>query len=118
MDIDYQALVPMALKAMYRDEREREGVERQLQAYGTESFHREQSRVQLGVLYLASKAPEKLASLIDIACADWRDLLCAAEYPHSSRRWGLKDKDPEKYKKLQDREEKEYLAWVESIKLA
>jgi hypothetical protein len=118
MDIDYEALLPIALKAMYPHEPERENVKNKLQAYGTESFHVEQPRVRLGILYLASQEPEKLESFIELACADFRDLLCAAEYPHSSRRWGLGDKDPEKYQKLQNKEEKEYLAWVEIIKQA
>ncbi len=118
MNIDYEALLPIALNAMFPDEAEREIVARKLDAYGTESFHREQARVKLGVLYLASQVPEKIESFIELACTDYRDLLCAAEYPHSSRRWGLQEKDPEKYKKLQDKEEKEYLSWVEKINQA
>ena len=118
MEIDYEALLPAALKAMYPDPSRREEVKGKLEAYGKESFHRERPRVRLGVLYLASQEPEKLDSFIELACTDYRDLLCAAEYPHSSRRWGLREKDPEKYKKLQDKEAKEYLAWVEIIKQA
>ena len=115
MNIDYDALLATAMKVMFPIEAEREQVARKLNAYGAESFHREQSRVKLGILYLASQQPEKLDSFIDLACADYRDLLCAAEYPHSSRRWGLQEKDPEKYKKLQDIEVKEYLSWIETI---
>ncbi len=115
MNIDYKVLLPMALKAMFPIEAGREQVAKKLDAYGTESFHREQPRVKLGILYLVSQQPEKLDSFIDLACTDYRDLLCAAEYPHSSRRWGLQEKDPEKYKKLQNKEEKEYLSWVEKI---
>lgn len=103
---------------MYPDVPKRNEVERKLDAYGKESFHREQSRVRLGILYLASQNPEKLDSFIYLACTDYRDLLCAAEYPHSSRQWGIRKKDPETYKKLQDKEKKEYLAWVETIKKA
>ena len=117
LDIDYQALIPLALKALYPDEAERGEVEKKLQTYGTESYHREQARVKLGVLYLASQDREKLDSHLRLACSDYRDLLCAAEYPHSSRRWGLHDKDPEKYRKLKEKEKAEYLAWVESIQV-
>lgn len=116
MDIDYKALLPMALRAMYPDVSERKVVESKLKAYGAESFHREPARVKLGVLYLTSQQPEKLDSFIDLACTDYRDLLCAAEYPYSSRRWGLREKDLEKYKKLQAKEEQEFLAWMKSIK--
>ncbi|GAB6096705.1 hypothetical protein JCM14469_29580 [Desulfatiferula olefinivorans] len=118
MEINYKTLLPMSLKAMYSDLPKRDEVKRKLDAYGKESFHSEQSRVKLGILYLASQEPEKLDSFIDLACIDYRDLLCSAEYPHSSRRWGIREKDCEKYKKLQDKGGKEYLAWVETIKKA
>jgi hypothetical protein len=118
MEINYKKILSMALKVMYPDTPKRNEVERKLDAYGKESFHREQSRVKLGILYLAPQEPEKLDSFIDLACTDYRDLLCAAEYPHSSRRWGIREKDPDKHKKLQNKEEKEYLAWVEIIKRA
>jgi hypothetical protein len=116
MEIDYKALLPMALKALYPNVLRRNEVEIKLESYGKESFHRELSRVRLGILYLASQTPEKLDSFIDLACTDYRDLLCAAEHPHSSRHWEIRKKDPGKYKKLQDKEEKEYLAWVDTIK--
>ncbi|MEJ2609552.1 MAG: hypothetical protein P8179_05540 [Candidatus Thiodiazotropha sp.] len=115
MNIDYEALLPMALNAMFPKEVNRMVVEKKLEAYGTESVHREPARVKLGILYLISQKPENIDAFIDLACTDYRDLLCAAEYPHSSRRWRLQEKDPEKYKKLQDKEEKEYLSWVEKI---
>jgi hypothetical protein len=118
MNIDYESLLPIALKAMFPHGSERDIVTGKLEAYGAEIFHREQARVKLGVLYLVSQEPEKIDSFIELACTDYRDLLCAAEYPHSSRRWGLQEKEPEKYKKLRDREEKEYLLWVEKINQA
>ena len=118
MDLDYDTLLPVALKAIYPNPSERDGVKTKLEAYGKESGHREHARVRLGILYLASREPEKLDTFIGFACSDYRDLLCAAEYPHSSRRWGLREKDPEKYRKLQAKEENEYLAWVEKFKQA
>ncbi len=108
----------MALKSLYPDKEKKKEVEKKLEAYGKETFHREQDRVKLGVLYLLSQEPEKLDSFVYLACTDYRDLLCAAEYPHSSKRWGLKEKNPKKYKKLKEKEEKEYLAWIEKIKRA
>jgi hypothetical protein len=115
MRIDYHLLLPVALRSLYPEEQKRNEVKQLLETYGTESFHREKSRVRLGVLYLASRDPGSLESFIELACTDYRDLLCAAEYPYSSRRWGLQEKDPEKYRKLRAKEEKEYLAWVQSI---
>ena len=118
MNIDYEALVPVALQALYPTAQERQDIEKQLSAYGIASFHQEIPRVWLGILYLASKAPENLAGFIALACADYRDLLCAAEYPYTSRYWQLEKQNPKKYRKLQTREESEYIAWVESIRKA
>ena len=118
MNVDYKSLVQIALRSMYPEEQKRNLAEKLLKKYGTESFHRDVSRVRPGVLYLAFQEPEKLKSFINLACTDYRELLCAAEYPYSSRRWGLQEKDPSKYRKLEIKEEKEYLAWVKSISKA
>jgi len=115
MNIDYESLLPLALMAMFPNKSERQRVEEKLDVYGEESFHRELSRVKLGILYLVSQKPDEIDSIIELACADYRDLLCAAEYPYSSRRRGLQEKDPEKYKKLKNKEENEYLKWIEKI---
>lgn len=115
MDIDYHTLVPKVLKGMYPDQAERTRVERMLAAYGNESYHREKDRVWLGILYLSSKQPEKQASFVKLACTDYRDLLCAAEYPYSSKHWSLKQKDPDNYLKLQAQEQEEYQAWLDSF---
>lgn len=118
MEIDYGALIPLALQQLYPDAQERERVESLLGTYGSQSWHRERERVALGILYLASKEPEKLESLVELACTDYRDLLCAAEYPYSSADWSLKDRDPDKQKRLQERETDEYLAWVATLRRA
>ena len=115
MNINHKKLIPAALKELYPDMKIRKKIEKQLSAYGVASHHREKYRVVLGILYLASKEPEKLSALIEMACTDYRDLLRAAEYPHSSRHWELQKRDPEEYKKLQRKEEQEYMAWVEEI---
>lgn len=115
MEIDYQALIPMALKKMYPDEQKRRQVESLLKQYGTESFHKEKHRVMLGVLYVTHKQPERLEAFIELACTDYRDLLCAAEYPYSSQDWRLKGKKPENYRQLQAKEQQEYLSWVQTI---
>ena len=52
--------------------------------------------------------PEKLEAYTVLACVDYRDLLCAAEYPLSSRRFGLRENNSEKYRKLQEQESTEY----------
>jgi hypothetical protein len=73
----------------------------------------EPDRVKLGVLKVADGNIERIRSLIRLAADDWRDLLCEAEYPLSSKRWGLKDKAPEKYDQLLAKEQAEYEAWLQ-----
>jgi len=116
MDIDYGALIPLALQQLYPDAPERERVQSLLGTYGSESWHRERERVVLGILYLASSEPDKLEALVELACTDYRDLLCAAEYPYSSADRSLKDRDPGKHKRLQEKETNEYLAWVATLR--
>lgn len=118
LNLDYDALLPAALRAMYPDPSQRSAVEGKLEAYEKESYHVEQPRVRLGILYLVSQQPEKLDQYIELACTDYRDLLCAAEYPHSSREWRLSETDSDQYKMLQDKETSEYMAWVGRIKRA
>lgn len=115
LDINYEEILKKALRVLYPDALERNEVQERLQSYGLESFHREVPRVRLGILYLTSREPSRFANHLDLACTDYRDLLCAAEYPYSSRKWALNEKDPEKYRKLQAKEEAEYLAWVARI---
>ena len=52
--IDYDSLLPIALRFLYPEEPLREGIEIKLSAYGAESFHKEISRVKLGILYLTA----------------------------------------------------------------
>ena len=112
---DYGALLPKVLEALYPDEEERACVERRLSAYGKQRYHRDTDRVRVGILRLASAEPEKLGRFVDLACGDYRDLLCAAEYPLTSGRWGLREKDPEKHAKLSARERAEYEEWLAGL---
>jgi hypothetical protein len=65
----------------------------------------EPARVKLGVLKAADRSIEKVRWLLALAENDCRGLLCEAEYPLSSRKWGLKDKGPEKYEALLAKEQ-------------
>lgn len=115
MNRNYSSLLPCVLNALYPDEKERRRVKEILTSYGKASFHQEQARVQLGILKLASVEPEKLEAFTQLACEDFRDLLCAAEYPLTSRCYGLRDKDPEKYIRLEQKEITEYDQWLSKI---
>ncbi len=108
MDRDYENLLPKVLVAMFPEAKKRQAVIETLSAYGRESFHREQHRVHLGILKLVWTEPEKLEAYAELAYIDYRDLLCAAEYPLSSRRFGLREKNAEIYHKLQIQESTEY----------
>ncbi|MEM1110208.1 MAG: hypothetical protein AAGH99_16095 [Planctomycetota bacterium] len=112
---DYEQLLPRVLAAMYPQTPQRERVEKLLKRYGTKRFHQEPARVRLGVLRLASDHHDdenKLKSLIDFACEDFRDLLVAAEYPLSARKYQLSKTDPDQYRNLQAKEAREYDNWL------
>ena len=112
---DCQNLLPRVLEAMFPAAAHRRDIITRLSVYGTESHHREIPRVQLGILRLAWSQPEKLEEFIELACQDYRDLLCAAEYPLSSRDYRLKDQDPVKCKEYQLEETARYNAWLELV---
>jgi len=112
MNRDYASLFPRVLEALYPDKVERARVMKVLSSYGAESYHREQDRVYLGVLKLVSAEPGMLEEYTQLACEDYRDLLCAAEYPLTSRRFGLREKDPKRYQKLEEKETREYDDWL------
>jgi hypothetical protein len=116
--INYEKVLNKALVVLYPDARKRSEIQEQLQSYGTETFHREVPRVSLAILYLTSQEPERFADFLDLARTDYRDLLCAAEYPHSSRQLGLMEKDPKEFKKLEAKERAEYLAWIDRLESA
>ena len=100
---------------MFPAAEDRRAVEEILSAYGKEPYHRERDRVRLGILKLAWDEPDKLGAYTQLACEDYRDLLCAAEYPYSSRRFDLNDAEPDKYRELREKESGEYAAWLEQI---
>jgi hypothetical protein len=107
---DYGTLWPRVVEARFRDAQERAAVLALLAAYTGP----EPDRVKLGVLKAADCNIEKMRSLLALAADDWRELLCEAEYPLSSPRWGLKEKAPEKYAALLAREQEQYEQWLES----
>ncbi len=115
MNRNYKDLLPQVLKALYPDAHEFHRVKALLSSYGKESYHQEPARVHLGILKLASKEPEKLEVYIQLACSDFRDLLCAAEYFLTSPQYKLSKKSPKKYAKLEEKERAEYDQWLSNI---
>lgn len=115
MIVEYEIELENALKTMFPNREERQRVVAKMGKYGEESYQREAPRVKLSILKLAYDDPGRLDHYIDEACKDYRDILCWAEYPHTSRNWRLRELDPERYNQLRNREEAEFLAWLEHM---
>jgi len=75
----------------------------------------EPDRVKLGILKAADCDIQKIHKYFGMAKSDWRDLLCEAEYPRSARRFGLKERSPEKYQRLLAKEQEEYESWLQRV---
>lgn len=108
---DYANLWPRVVAASFSEPGERETVMAVLAAYAGP----EPDRVKLGILKAADCELERIKHFCGVASNDWRDLLCDAEYPLSSRKWGLKEKAPAKYEKLLVQEQAEYGAWLQHV---
>lgn len=111
-DIDHSSLLPKVLEKLFPQQELRETVIGILGEYGSREFHREIPRVHLGILRLAGSDVESVKSWTSLACLDWRDLLVEAEYRHSFGKDRLRDRDPEKYAKLERKEQDEYRQWL------
>ncbi len=72
----------------------------------------EPDRVKLAVLKVADCKREQIRRLLAVAQDDWRELLCEAEFPLSSRRSGLRERAPEKYEALLAKEQAQYEEWL------
>ena len=116
MKIESPSDLELVLTTAFPDETEREEAKRILSRYGEESFHREIPRVRAACIKVAEEKIEGLNRSVEIACCDYRDILCMAEYPKHSGRFGLKDKNPEKYQKMVDEDLKQYSDWVTKMK--
>jgi hypothetical protein len=108
---DYGALVPQVLEKLFLDVQKRNEAHEILAAYQD----LEPDRVRLGILKASNGDLQEIIRLVDIAMHDWRDLLCIAEFPLSSKRWGLREKDPERYDKVLEKEQGEYDQWLKNV---
>jgi hypothetical protein len=113
--VDYDAILPKILAKLFPEETVRAEVEEILSEYGTEKFHREVPRVRTAILKVAGSNLDEIERCTKIACCDYRDILCMAEYPNQAGQWELKDKNPDKYKKLVQKDLKEHKEWIERI---
>ena len=113
--MEYDQIFQRALAKLFPEQQARDEVQAILSEYGTESFHREIPRIKSAILKVAGANLEEIKRCTDIACCDYRDILCMAEYPNQSGRWGLKEKNPEKYKKLVENDLKQHQEWIDGM---
>jgi hypothetical protein len=78
-------LIERVLAALFPADSERAAARDALARYGSESYQPEPDRVRLAVLKLCDGNLEKLASLVQTACTDFRDVVMWAEYPEEGR---------------------------------
>ncbi len=111
VDRDYELLVAQVLERLFPEAEDRaRAVEILSQYQGREPW-----RVYLGILKLSNGDLAALRKFTEVAIWDWRELLCAAEYPLTSRRWGLRERDPIKYERLREKEREEYDTWLRTV---
>jgi hypothetical protein len=115
MNRDYSTLLPQTLDKLFPEAALRRKVVGILEAYGREEFHREVERVHLGILRLSGTNLEMIEQHTNLACSDFRDLLIAAEYPLTFSKNALKEKDPAKYAKLEQKEREQYDQWLAKV---
>jgi hypothetical protein len=108
---DYERLVSQVLDKLFPDPNKRSAALSILLKYQEQGAH----RVYLGILKESKGNLEEMKKLVDTANYDFRDLLCIAEYPHSSQKFGLREKDPGKYEKLLEQEQAEYDNWLKNV---
>ena len=111
MNIDHSSFLPKVLAKLFPDAATREQVTGILGKYGRDDFHLEVDRVHLGILRLSGSDVTKIERWTAVACSDFRELLVDAEYRHTFRKDRLKEKDPDKYAKLERKEQDEDRLW-------
>ena len=62
---------------------------RKLKRYGMARHEREVNRVLAAILKCANGDTSKIDHFMEVAIADYRDILCMAEYPNVSGRFSL-----------------------------
>ena len=113
--IDYEKVLPIIMEKLFPNEINRQDALEILAAYGTKSFHQETARVRTAILKVASTDLSSLRQHTETACCDFRDILCLAEYPSQSKRWGLKKRNPEKYQRLVEDDRQQHREWIEQM---
>lgn len=115
MEIEYEKIYPTILSKLFPEQELKDRAESIMSEYGTERFHREIFRVKVAILKVAGSNLEEITRATDIACCDYRDIMCMTEYPNQSGKWRLKEKNPQKYKKLVQKDSDQYEIWINEM---
>jgi len=100
---------------LYWPDRDSEDILAILNKYGTESYHKEQTRIHLAILKLSGGQLDKLETYLETARTDYRDVLAWAEYPEEMKiGYTAKSKmTPEQVTDLRRRDREQYLNWLQ-----
>ena len=112
--LKYDYLLPLVIKAIYPDKKDREKVKKRLEDYGKKDYQPAPQRVRLAILKFAYENPENLDELVKAACSEYRDILYFAETPLSMELWG-KDEDLKKEREYQKKDDLNYINWLEKL---
>jgi len=86
-----------------------------LKQYEEQTNPREAARVQLAALKLAKGSVQKLQSHIEYAKRDYRDVLCAAEYPaYAKVGFRIRELPPKERERIIEQDWKQYEEWLRS----
>ena len=111
--MDQADILGQVLSNLFPNQLEGKRVEKVLERYGTENYHRESARVRLAILKLAGTDLERIEHYVEQASMDYRDVLAMAEYPGQIRQpYSLKDKDSERYAQIIEEDRKQYEEWL------
>jgi len=114
--MDYKVILPKVLAKLFPDPDVRAEAEAILSQYGTEKYHREVPRVRTAILRVAGDNLEEIRQCTEYACRDYRDALCAAEYPNQAQyRWHFFLENPDEHEKLIQEDLKQHQEWIDSI---
>lgn len=102
------------LETLFPDVSDRRRAVEILERYGAESHHREIDRVRLATLRLAGGDLGALATQVESANIDYRDVLAAAEYPEFRLLPPGLDPSSDEYQRAVDSDYRQYLDWVNS----
>lgn len=83
-----------------------------LDQYGAKSYERERDRVQIAILKLSGGDLKRLAEMVALAKADYRDALAAAEYPLEFRASGRFEPPAAELDRIRQEDRRRYLDWL------